>query len=145
MSVLEDLRAVEQRVAARLDELRPLVDEYEELMRIADRLGIEARRAPKASKSRPRTKARARPRAAKAVAKPRARASSSRRSRPGGTRATGAERRERVLALIAGKPGITVSEISKEMGVDAPQLYRVVRKLQSEGLIKKQGTNLRSA
>ena len=55
MSVLEDLRAVEQRVAARLDELRPLVDEYEELMRIADRLGIEARRAPKASKSRPRT------------------------------------------------------------------------------------------
>jgi Winged helix-turn-helix DNA-binding len=131
MSVLEDLRAVEQRLVARLEELRPLVEEYEELKRTADRLGIDVNR-----------RATARSRSAK---KAPARATPSGRRRPGGTRATGAERRERVLALIAARPGITVREMSEEMGVDAPQIYRVVRKLQSEGRIKKEGARLSPA
>jgi hypothetical protein len=130
MSVIEDLRAVEQRIVARMAELRPLVEEFEELTRAAERLGIDVSRAPA-----PRQPAKPR-------ARTRTRRASSGRRRQGGTRATGAERRERVLAMIAGKPGITVAEISKEMQVDAPQLYRVVRKLQSEKRIKKEGTNL---
>jgi hypothetical protein len=130
MSVMEDLRAVEQRIVARMAELRPLVEEFEELTRAAERLGIDVSRA-----AAPRQPAKPRARA-------RTRKASSGRRRPGGTRATGAERRERVLAMIAGKPGITVAEISKEMQVDAPQLYRVVRKLQSEKRIKKEGTSL---
>jgi chromosome segregation and condensation protein ScpB len=135
MSVLEELHAVEQRLVARLQELQPLVDEYEELKRAAERLGVDLTRAadqrvrPAVPKRRPKRSVR----------------SSTGRRRAGGTRATGAERRERVLALISDRPGITVSEMSREMGVDAPQLYRVVRKLQADGLIKKQGMNLTAA
>jgi DNA-binding MarR family transcriptional regulator len=48
-----------------------------------------------------------------------------------------------VLGLIRERPGITVSEIAKETGVDAPSLYRVVRRLQAEGTINKEGRELR--
>jgi uncharacterized membrane protein len=145
MSVIEELRAVEQRLVARMRELRPLVDEYEELKRAAEKLGVDitATSEPRrAAKRRPKPATR---RAAKRRAEPATRRPATGRRRPGGTRATGAERRERVLGLIADRPGITVAEMSKELGVDAPQLYRVVRKLQAEGRIKKQGTNLTPA
>jgi predicted transcriptional regulator len=65
------------------------------------------------------------------------------RRQPGGTQRAGAERRERMLALIRDKPGITVPELSEALNVDAPSLYRVVRKLQSDGAISKDGKNLR--
>ena len=42
MSVLDDLRAAEQRVADRLKELEPAVAEYRELEAVAKRLGINA-------------------------------------------------------------------------------------------------------
>jgi DNA-binding Lrp family transcriptional regulator len=35
-----------------------------------------------------------------------------------------------------------VREISSDIGVDPPPIYRVVRKLQADGLIKKEGTAL---
>jgi len=137
VSVLEDLKAFEQRVVDRLEELRPLVEEYEELRRIAKRLDlqIDADRPPTAS-SAPSP----RPPAGRAGK----RRSASRR-RAGGTQATGRERRERVLALVGQRPGITVPDLSRELGVDAPSLYRVVRKLVSDGVIVKEGKQLRSA
>jgi hypothetical protein len=145
MSVLEDLRAFEQRLVARIAELQPVVEEYEELKRAAERLGIDVTTASGQPRQRPRAKAKGSSRTPRRRVKAAASRGSSGLRRPGGTRATGAERRERVLALIAGKPGITVREMSEEMGVDAPQLYRVVRKLQSEGRIKKEGTSLTPA
>lgn len=141
MSVLEDLRGIEARVIARLKELRPLVEEYAELQRVAERLGIEV---PSSSSERPRA---AKPRSRRpAGSKPatRARRQDSRR-RPGGTQATGAERRARVLELIEQRPGISVPEIAKEIGVDAPPIYRVVRKLQAERIVIKKGKGLELA
>ena len=41
MSVLDDLRKAEQRVAQRLKELEPAVAEYQELQEVAKRLGID--------------------------------------------------------------------------------------------------------
>src|SRR5690242_14575203 len=41
VSVLDDVRGLEQRVIARLRELRPLIEEYEELNRIAGQLGLD--------------------------------------------------------------------------------------------------------
>lgn len=140
VSVLNDLRGIEQRVAARLEELRPLIEEYEELRRIADRLGLDVDAAPK----QPARAARAERKVA-APRRTRRRATTSGRRRAGGTRATGAERRARVLELIQQRPGISVPDISKELGVDPPPLYRVVRKLQADGVIKKEGTALRLA
>ena len=49
-----------------------------------------------------------------------------------------------MLTLIQERPGITVSELSEALGVDAPPLYRVVRKLISDGAITKDGQQLRA-
>ena len=142
-SVLDELRTVEQRIASRMAELRPLVTEYQELERIAERLGIDVAAAPEPAKpatpkppaATPKPKPKAK---AKAKAKARAKPSAGR-----GTREVGAKRREQVLALIRERPGITVPDISTELGVDPPPLYRVVRKLQSEGVVSKEGKELR--
>jgi hypothetical protein len=134
VSVLNDVRELEQRVASRLKELQPLVEEYNELRRVAERLGVDVEAAgrPRARTAKAGGGAKRRPAARKPSA----------RSRPGGTRAAGAERRSRVLGLIERRPGITVPEISRELGVDPPPLYRVVRKLVAEGTVKKEGKSL---
>lgn len=168
MTVLDDLRVVEERIAARIAELEPLVQEYNELQQIADRLGIDRERAlaavagaavaeptpqaapaPKAAakpKAKPKPRAAAKPKAAakaKAAPKRRAPKGAAVRRQPGGTQKAGAERRERMLGLIRERPGITVPELSAALEVDAPSLYRVVRKLQSDGTIAKDGKSLR--
>jgi len=128
--VLDELQAVEQRILARMSELRPALAEYQELEAAAARLGLDVTSGPatgRRSNGRHSTSSSKRAAAAQ---------------RPGGTRATGAERRQRVLDLIGGRPGITVPEISDTLGVDPPPLYRVVRKLQADGLISKEGKSL---
>jgi hypothetical protein len=167
LSVLEELRAVEERIVARLGELQPVVEEYEELRRVAERLGIEVvppsqRRSggqsePAPTPSAPAAAAPARKPAArsKRAAAPRARrrsgparasrASDTRTAGPGGTRAKGAERREQVVDLIRARPGITVPDVSQELGLEPPPVYRVVRKLQAAGVIVKEGKSLRLA
>jgi outer membrane biosynthesis protein TonB len=191
--VLDDLRVVEERIATRLAELEPLVQEYNELQEIAARLNIDraqveaaaaaapapaAEAAPKPAaelvpKSKPKAKPKPKPKA-KAAAKPKPAAApkaaattkpaaapkaaaakrkpaakrravkgAAVRRQPGGTQKAGAERRERMLALIGERPGITVPELSEALATDAPSLYRVVRKLQSDGTIAKDGKSLR--
>ena len=125
VSVLDELRAVEERILARLGELQPAVSEYEELQQAAERLGIDTSSVARTSVTEHLTPATAR--------------------RPGGTRAAGAERRQRVLALISDRPGITVSELSAALHVDPPPLYRVVRRLQAEGVVNKVGKHLHLA
>ena len=192
MTVLDDLRLMEERIAARIAELEPLVQEYNELQQIAERLGIDRERAaaaaakktaakPKAKAAAPEPKpvpapppvakaepvtptpaaepkaaAKAKPKAAakpkakpkapakrKPAAKRRATKGAAVRRQPGGTQKAGAERRERMLDLIRERPGITVPDLSEALEVDAPSLYRVVRKLQSDGTIAKDGKSLR--
>ena len=41
MSVLDQVRALEQQVQQRLRELRPLVAEYRDLEQVAERLGLK--------------------------------------------------------------------------------------------------------
>jgi hypothetical protein len=78
VTVLDDLRVVEERIATRLAELEPLVQEYNELQEIAARLNIDlaaaasvvaapAPVAKAAPKPKPKPKAKAKP---KAAAKP---------------------------------------------------------------------------
>jgi hypothetical protein len=165
VTVLDDLRVVEERIAARIAELEPLVREYNELHEIAERLGIDRERAlaaakpqaaaapkpapaPKAEAAKPAAKVKAAPKPKRAAkrkpaAKRRAAKGAAVRRQPGGTQKAGAERRERMLDLIRQRPGITVPELSEALEVDAPSLYRVVRKLQSDGTISKDGKSLR--
>ena len=53
MSVIEELNGLEHRVARRMKELRPLVNEYRELEQVAQRLGLSAA-APSADNERTR-------------------------------------------------------------------------------------------
>lgn len=89
MSVLDQVRALEQQVLQRLRELRPLVDEYRDLEKVAERLGLKRddeqatdagatrqaepspRRKPTARRSAKRAARSSKP-AAAAKAKPRA-------------------------------------------------------------------------
>ena len=96
----------------------------------------------KKAKPKAKPKAAAKPKA-KAAPKRRAAKGAAVRRQPGGTQKAGAERRERMLQLIREKPGITVPELSAALETDAPSLYRVVRKLQSDGVIAKDGKSLR--
>jgi CRP-like cAMP-binding protein len=129
VSVIEELKGLEDRVAQRLAELRPLVDEYHELEQIAERLGVSQTR-PDASPARGRRAAR-RPRA---NAGTRA-AQPSRRTRDGG-------RRDQLLAVVKEQPGITVREVGSRLGVDPTSLYRIVHRLEQDGALRKNGREL---
>jgi hypothetical protein len=123
LPLLDELHAVEDRIVARLVELQPVVDEYDELLGAARRLGLDLgslRRSPAEVHDL-------------SIAPTR---------RRGGTRAAGAERRRRVIELIGARPGVTVPEISRKLGIDPPPVYRVIRKLQSDGVVVKTGTRL---
>ncbi len=56
-----------------------------------------------------------------------------RRRRRGGTRA------EQAVKLIKDNPGITASEIAKQMSIQPNYMYRVLGDLQKEGKVKKSG------
>ena len=56
-----------------------------------------------------------------------------RRPRGSGTRSAQA------LALVQAKPGITIPEMAKEMGITPNYLYRVLPDLAKDGKVKKAG------
>jgi predicted Rossmann fold nucleotide-binding protein DprA/Smf involved in DNA uptake len=68
----------------------------------------------------------------------RRRSSNGRRTRSRGRRGS-ATRANQALELVRGKPGITIPEIAKSMGIAPNYLYRVLPRLQQEGQIKRDG------
>ncbi len=56
-----------------------------------------------------------------------------RRRRRGGTRA------DQAVALVEQKPGISASEIAKQMKIKPNYLYRVLGEMEKEGRVKKKG------
>jgi transcriptional regulator of acetoin/glycerol metabolism len=135
MSVLEDLQGLEKRVRDRMRELRPMLAEYQELERVAQRLGIDV----DGEETGRQTNAEQQP------ARTRRASRTGRRVRPSGGRARAGSRREQMLSLIREQPGITVREAGERLGVDGTSLYRVVRRLEEEGAVKKEGTHLQPA
>jgi DNA-binding NtrC family response regulator len=145
-----------------------LVAEYRELEEVAERLGIKAdaetvpattsqaqgaRRRARAGAGRKPT-APTRKRASRTTgASHRAHARSPRSgrtpasnaTRQADTRVNGGQRQQQVLELVKQRPGITVREVGQQLGVDPTSLYRVVRKLEQESKVKKQGPELQPA
>ncbi|HEX2105991.1 MAG TPA: MarR family transcriptional regulator [Solirubrobacteraceae bacterium] len=132
MSVIEEFKGLEDRVARRMAELRPLVDEYHELERIAERIGLSQIPAKGASASARGRARRARGNASATPARP------SRRTRNGG-------RRDQLLAVVKEQPGITVREVGTKLGVDPTSLYRIVHQLEKDGALRKNGRELMPA
>jgi MarR family len=133
VSVIDELKGLEDRVAQRMTELRPLVDEYRELEQVAQRLGVTAPDPADTPAPSRRTRRRARssaPPAAKLAA-------------GNGTRARANGRRDQLLAVVKARPGITVREVGAELGVDPTSLYRIVHRLEQDGALRKRGRELR--
>lgn len=148
MSLLEQFRDLESQVAQRLRELEPMVAEYRELERVAERLGLHAdngaeRAIEAGGGDQKRQTARRAPRPTRPGSRS-ARQSRARRagkSRSGSTAPEG-QRRDQLLALIKQRPGLTVTQAGEELGVNSTGLYRVVRRLESDGLVRKDGRRL---
>jgi uncharacterized membrane protein len=162
VSVLDQFRTAEEQVAKRLRELKPLVAEYHELEQVAQRLGLSISNDAPVAGPRPPASTRRRRRTAKAPARSAASkrngsvdggtakgsvvatqerpARSPRTERAGSSRSS--RRQQDVLRLVKQRPGISVSEIAKELGVDATGLYRPVHKLEQDGAIIKRGVTL---
>ena len=116
MSVTHDVR---RQVEERIKELQPLVDEYERLRQVVDLLAD----APDAGSRKGSGR------------------STPRRSlggRGGSRRATG-QRSEDALKLIREQPGITVAATAEALGIGTTYLYRLLPRLEREGVIRKVG------
>lgn len=122
-----------QEIAARLKELRPLVDEYHRLDAALQALdGVPADVTPaKAAPART----------------PRRRGTSGGSGSSGGGEGSGKRGRPKgsgpraneALTLVKEKPGITIPELAEAMGIKQNYLYRVLPGLQKDGLVRKEG------
>ena len=140
MAVLDQLRDLEQKVAKRLSELEPLVSEFHELQKVAERLGIQREAAAAAEKpSASASSTRTRRRASTGTRRSSGRRSTSRRRR---NAAAPGSRQADVLRLVTERPGITVPELGRELSVDPTGLYQIVRRLEGRGEIRKVGPRL---
>jgi CRP-like cAMP-binding protein len=109
--------------------IRELEDQIKQAEQALAALGGKAtRRGP----GRPRGSASKK--AAKAAGAP-AGAPRRRRKRRGGTRA------DQAVKLIENNPGISASDVAKQMKIKPNYLYRVLGDLEKEGRVKKDGRN----
>jgi hypothetical protein len=138
-NVLDQVRELETQIVERLRELEPLVREYQELRQAADRLGVTYE--PTLSSATTTARRPSRPRASNG----RRKRTGARRRKAAGANGKRSSRRDDVLRLVGEHPGITVPDIGARLGVDPTGLYRIVRALDADGLIAKDGANLRLA
>jgi hypothetical protein len=110
-----------REIEARMEELRPAVDEFSRLERAAQALAGAAdatrpvpRQAPRRASGGGSGAGRGRPRGS-------------------GTRGTQA------LDLVKAEPGITIPEMAEKMGIQQNYLYRVLPGLAQDGLVEKRG------
>jgi hypothetical protein len=167
MSLADEVRTVRERVAARLSELEPLVREYDELVKLADELGIEvpgrrrSRSAARPARNDAREDAGANAASGGSAAGATDTAATRRRSRQAGSPArskparqrrrrapdeadaeTGAERDARVIDALRAHPGSTITDLASMLEVPPTSLYRPVRELTTSGEVVKRGRGL---
>jgi CRP-like cAMP-binding protein len=138
VSAIDELKGLEDRVAKRMQELRPLVDEYRELEQVAQRLGVSPQAGADTSGRTPRSTRRSR--TVRRTAATTATTAATSAPATDGSRRNG--RREQLLSMVKARPGITVREVGTELGVDPTSLYRIVHRLEKDGELKKRGREL---
>jgi CRP-like cAMP-binding protein len=114
---------------SRLNELRPLVEEYDRLEAAVAALGSVGSGGRRGATA-PRTAKKSVRRTGAGPGK-----GSGRRGRPKGS----GVRDKQALALVNATPGVTIPEIANEMGIKQNYLYRVLPSLEKEGLVRKKG------
>ncbi len=114
-----------KEIRSRLQELKPLVEEYHRLEAAA--AALEGVSTP------PRPARRARATASRAGSG--GASSTRRRGRPRGS----GTRSKEALDAVRSTPGITIPELAERMGIKQNYLYRVLPALQKDGLVRKDG------
>jgi hypothetical protein len=112
-NVIEDVRA---QVESRLAELEPLVKEYDDLKRVSSAL-LNETAPPATGRPAPRRKLK--------------------QAGPG--RGGHGLRAEQATSLIAAEPGIEVKDLAEKMGIGPTYLYRLLPRLEREGVLRKVG------
>jgi hypothetical protein len=116
------LDSIQRQLRERLDELRPLVSEYERLQAAEAALGAGAFRRPTSAD-----------RGGERGSQPRRRA--------GGRTSTSASReanREKVLALVGERPGITKAELREAAGLTGAGVAQNLRRLLASGQLREE-------
>ena len=137
MATADFLDEKRNEIGERLEQLRPLVEEYQRLSAAAaalDGVPAAASTSPTSTRSARRSTAHAATHASTAPTRTRG-ASHGQRGRPKGSGRRGAE----ALALVRANPGITIPQIAEKMGIKQNYLYRVLPGLAQDGLIVKDG------
>jgi len=119
--VADFLDAKVREIEERLQELRPLIEEFYRLEAASAALNDVGaptrRRSPAASPAATNGARRGRPRG----------------SRGDNTRAT------QTVELVRARPGITIPELAKLMGIKPNYLYRVLPQLADDGQVRREG------
>ena len=122
-----------KEIDARLNELKPLVDEYARLQAAAEALaGVPA------AASTP-----ARSRGAQHTKPAKSRRKVATHAKPGRPKGTGT-RAKQALEIVTATPGITIPEIAEKMAIKQNYLYRVLPSLAEDGLVEKDGRGWRT-
>jgi hypothetical protein len=126
-----------REITDRLNELKPLVEEYTRLETAAAALaGVRGSSGAKAAGRRGPGRPRGSSGAAKAATKAKPARKGARRA---GRRKGSGTRAAEALALVQGQPGITIPELAASMGIKQNYLYRVLPGLEQEKKVRKQG------
>jgi hypothetical protein len=143
-----------QEIAARLKELKPLVDEYSRLEAAAAALaGVGGPAASSSSAvavapATPRRRGPGRPPGSvnRATAKPtaapkapKAPKAAKKAGRRAGRRKGSGTRAAEALSFVQGQPGISIPELAAKMGIKQNYLYRVLPGLEQEAKVEKKG------
>ena len=121
-----------KEMESRLNELRPLVQEYDRLNAAVEALSSVGAGSTNRTALAPRTAKKSPRRSGAGASKGKG---SGRRGRPKGS----GTRDKEALTLVKASPGVTIPEIAKEMGIKQNYLYRVLPSLEKEGLVSKKG------
>ncbi len=121
------LTAIRAQIERRLEELRPLQEEYDRLERAKAALaGLEGESAPSGH-------ARAR-RGGGTSRRPRGRPT---RGQASGGRAPRGVRQRELLALVKDAPGLTIAAAARTMGISSSQASNLSRRLAEQGEIRR--------
>jgi hypothetical protein len=142
-----------QEITTRLNELKPLVEEYSRLEAAASALagvGGSTSSNTAAAVATPRRRGPGRPRgsgkAKKAATAPTTAAAPKAARKPGrpkkgraGRRKGSGTRAAEARSFVQGQPGITIPELAAKMGIKQNYLYRVLPGLEQENKVEKKG------
>lgn len=117
------LDAKVREIEERLQELRPLIEEFHRLEAASAALdGVSVAGAAPARRRPPATTN-----------------GTGRRGRPRGGRSGDNTRASQTVELVRTQPGITIPELADHMGIKPNYLYRVLPQLADEGKVRREG------